>query len=483
MIMKNSIKVIAIILSLLCCISASGSVVIRGNYPSLKDGDIVILTTDPYGDPNFTGYARTFETKVSNHIFLFNIPPVSVPTRFRLRFKDGEDKLTFTNKYLIKSLNSYYYEDGDDVMITENANDLSFSGKGSEKYLLIQQMKAKENPPVNHTNLNFFQTPRTFVISQDSAILLEFRYLNTNRSMVSHDLFYILKAGLIGRWYGTTDGLKMMNENDRKHILDSLSFLKTNFPISYANLKTLNALPIVAYGDSYTNGIFCRYMYDSCYVKNLPFHTSTYYAYVKENFEGLLRERLVTNLFFDRRTESEDNSGILTDALSWVTDSNFRSILSDLKSHRMVGGDAFDFNLIDDKGNRHQMAEFKGKVVFIDFWFTGCGNCIQVAPYLEKLEEHFKDKPVVFLSINVDTKGDLWKKSIASKKYTTRYAINLFSGERGLNSQISKYYNVTGGPTLILIDKKGTLMMSPTDPRFDDGNNITSMITQEVNRP
>lgn len=60
----------------------------------------------------------------------------------------------------------------------------------------------------------------------------------------------------------------------------------------------------------------------------------------------------------------------------------------------------------------------KGKVVVIDFWFTGCIPCRAEMPYFDRLAETFKDRPVQFLSVSLDT-GDqlmaLWKKMVSEK--------------------------------------------------------------------
>lgn len=49
----------------------------------------------------------------------------------------------------------------------------------------------------------------------------------------------------------------------------------------------------------------------------------------------------------------------------------------------------------------------KGKVVVLEFWNAGCVPCIQAIPHWNDLVAHFKDKPVVFLSISDDNASKL----------------------------------------------------------------------------
>jgi thiol-disulfide isomerase/thioredoxin len=39
------------------------------------------------------------------------------------------------------------------------------------------------------------------------------------------------------------------------------------------------------------------------------------------------------------------------------------------------------------------LSELRGKVVFLDFWTFGCGNCINTRPYFRRLYEKFEHNP------------------------------------------------------------------------------------------
>lgn len=42
------------------------------------------------------------------------------------------------------------------------------------------------------------------------------------------------------------------------------------------------------------------------------------------------------------------------------------------------------------------LADFKGKVIYIDLWATWCGPCIQESPAFEALGKKYVGKDIVF---------------------------------------------------------------------------------------
>jgi len=101
------------------------------------------------------------------------------------------------------------------------------------------------------------------------------------------------------------------------------------------------------------------------------------------------------------------------------------------------------------------LAELEGKYVFIDFWATWCGPCIKEQPYLKKLEEHYKGKNIVFVSISLDENEDYakWKRMVNNKGLP---GIQLISGE-GWGS-LAHSYGVDGIPTFVLISPNGNIL-------------------------
>jgi thiol-disulfide isomerase/thioredoxin len=452
---------------------------ITGDYPSLKNGDKVTLHTDKYGYPNFTGFAKEYSTIIRNHKFKLIIPAGEIPLLCSLNFNDANQDLKNFNLYRAKSIRVFYIEKSDNVRISETNIGITYSGKGAFKYQIFQNLLSNERqltPPL----INFSQQPVEFIKAKKAIAEANLIYLEKNRSSLNLQIYDLIKSFIVGEYLNATEQLNFVPDSARLIILQSIQKLKLGYPAIQKSESELNKSSDAAYSDAYTDGILSKYKLDSCFQKQVEFSLSSYCDYIKRNYFGILRERLITNILFLFKAKAASSLELLNDALTWVTTEDYKNILLGLKAHRMEGAQAYNFSLKDDMGKIHSMSEYKGKIVFLDFWFTGCGNCIMVKPYIEKIESVFKNEPVVFLSINVDQKKADWLKSISSGKYTTSSSINLNVGDLGFNSPTSNYYSVDGGPTLIIIDKNGRIMAPPVDPRIDNGKNIIALISKSL---
>ena len=109
------------------------------------------------------------------------------------------------------------------------------------------------------------------------------------------------------------------------------------------------------------------------------------------------------------------------------------------------------FSLLDTQGKTVALSDFKGKVVFIDFWATWCPPCRISMPEVEKLYADYQGKAVQVLGLNLDENGDNARRFVERKK--TPYPV-LLAGD----SDISSAYGVGGIPHFVLIDKEGRLV-------------------------
>src|SRR5262249_55572179 len=92
-----------------------------------------------------------------------------------------------------------------------------------------------------------------------------------------------------------------------------------------------------------------------------------------------------------------------------------------------------EFALGDLQGKKWQLADLKGKVVFINFWATWCGPCIQELPHLQKLHEQMKErKDVLVLTMNIDEEVGLVEPFMKENKYSFT-VIPAADYARGLN--------------------------------------------------
>jgi peroxiredoxin len=108
------------------------------------------------------------------------------------------------------------------------------------------------------------------------------------------------------------------------------------------------------------------------------------------------------------------------------------------------------FSLLDTRGKTVALADFKGTVVFIDFWATWCPPCRISMPEVEKLHATYDGKPVQVLGLNLDEDADNVRRFVEKKKIA--YPV-LLAGQ----SDIGGAYGVSGIPHFVLIDQEGNL--------------------------
>ena len=119
--------------------------------------------------------------------------------------------------------------------------------------------------------------------------------------------------------------------------------------------------------------------------------------------------------------------------------------------HVEVGKEMSDTELFDLEGNKHCLAELKGKYILIDFWSSGCGPCIMAIPEMEVLATTYKEK-LNIVSICIDNK-DTWK--IASEKHRMSWNNwNDLKGQSGIYAQ----YDQGGIPNYTLISPDGIVL-------------------------
>jgi len=114
-----------------------------------------------------------------------------------------------------------------------------------------------------------------------------------------------------------------------------------------------------------------------------------------------------------------------------------------------VGDLAPDFSLEDPQGKLHNLSDYRGKVVLLDFWATWCGPCRAAMPGMQKLHEKFGEKGLVVLGMNSWENDD----PVAfMKDQGFTYQLLLKADEAAAK------YMVTGIPTFYLIGPDGRIV-------------------------
>jgi cytochrome oxidase Cu insertion factor (SCO1/SenC/PrrC family) len=116
--------------------------------------------------------------------------------------------------------------------------------------------------------------------------------------------------------------------------------------------------------------------------------------------------------------------------------------------------------LISVLGKPVKLSDYRGKVVVLDFWFTGCINCMKFFEReLSAVERHFdRNSGVVFISICIDKNKDTWLNSLQKGTYTSKESVNLYTGGSGDRHGIIREFGVVAYPQPIVLDRRGTIV-------------------------
>ena len=109
------------------------------------------------------------------------------------------------------------------------------------------------------------------------------------------------------------------------------------------------------------------------------------------------------------------------------------------------------FNLKDQYGVVHSLENYKGKVIFLNFWATWCPPCKKEMPDIESIYKEYGEnkKDVVILGVNSEKENEV-KKFLKDKGYTFPTVIDE-------NSEVMRKYFIQAFPTSFVIDKEGNV--------------------------
>lgn len=280
---------------------------------------------------------------------------------------------------------------------------------------------------------------------------------------------------------------------------DFMSYEKTNIDFDYAgNLRLyivkkfninreLDTISISAeYYATYED--FLNYMNPSVQSSKYNYYLSGYLSYLQmknyllfkevtdrdsvtidliiKNFTGYAKEKILSSDFysklsrfnieffekykdvFDEQVKNEEFKEIVYNKYE-----NTKELLAKPMPEGAVLKDLNDSINIDLSFEKI-INNYKGKVIYVDFWASWCGPCIAEMPNSLKLQEKFKGQDIAFIYISVDNDPVGWKQFIKVLQIKgDHYRVN-----KVVKEEINELFNVRYIPRYILIDKDGKVV-------------------------
>lgn len=132
-----------------------------------------------------------------------------------------------------------------------------------------------------------------------------------------------------------------------------------------------------------------------------------------------------------------------------------------------------DFSLPTTDGKALRLADYKGKVVILDFWATWCAPCRRGIPDLIELKSEFGDDlEIIGISVDSDTKLDVVP---FMEKMKINYPV--VYGEMSVYNQYGGIRNI---PTSFVLNKKGEIIAKYVGliPKTTYEKNIKSVLDE-----
>lgn len=400
-----------------------------------------------------------YNPEVINGSFNISLSEIDAPTYVSIIFFSPE-------KIMATDIGTYLVEPGDSIFIKSVENKVSFSGKSAalfqcqyEMKLISDSIETQRKKGYNINNLYPFLTKSLSLydslIEKKIAILKPYQ-LNLSKKVypvlyedcIYEKLFQIVNSSMnILHFYGK-------NTSIRKEIIQFYNDNNLNKKADTQNISSL------LYSKNYTEFLYWKTFLDSWIKINqydsVPKSVTTeMYREIMANYNGKLKEKLLIVFFSDQYTFTDSLSLLAKNTLPQIKDPALHAIMEEIQ-RKTKGTPAYNFSLQDSSGKTFLLADFRGKTVVLDFWYTGCRFCPVMAKMIKPIAEE-KDTSIVFISVSVDKNKDKWKGGLKSGIYSSDDELNLYTEGMGLEHPLIKYYSINAYPSVYIIDPKGKL--------------------------
>ena len=143
------------------------------------------------------------------------------------------------------------------------------------------------------------------------------------------------------------------------------------------------------------------------------------------------------------------------------------------------GSIAPEFTAVDRDGRPVKLADYRGKIVVLDFWATWCIPCIRSMPHVQKTVAKAAAGDVIWLGVCVwDDRAsfDRWV-PMNDAKYAFTKVFDPAGKDRA-SSIASVGYRVSGIPTLYVIDREGKIVDGFVGYTGDDDDRLEMSLRQ-----
>lgn len=100
---------------------------------------------------------------------------------------------------------------------------------------------------------------------------------------------------------------------------------------------------------------------------------------------------------------------------------------------------------------KHNLNQYHGEVVLLDFWASWCGPCRRSFPWMNEMQTKYAERGLKVVAVNLD------QEPVDAAKFLDRYPAN-FTIWYDPKAELAKRYDVQVMPTSVLIDRQGKVL-------------------------
>ena len=431
--------------------------------------NIVEIQLYPKSIVNNGKLATISNTKVVDHNFKIKILNISEPSYITIVFR-------YPWRF-INSLELYLIEPGDSINISQASNSFYFPGKNSLKFanqFNIKETQSKLSGIVLDRiskHYNYFTLADHL---KDSIWSLRLKMLLEYQPTFSKEVYEIIYNDCVyDKWssyYAEADLLLRLFNKDSAALNEIIRYYSDYY--RYNKIDTTNSHRLVKsqkFIEMLTRKVtvdaeLALYQYKPAAYQFRKSIDVSACKKIDTDYAGILKQYLFTNYFIKSNISLDSLNDCLSSAIRQTNDPYLSNLLTDVQ-RKSKGVYPFNFSLPDSTGKKITLSDYKGKVVVIDFWFTGCEWCIEMAKALKILAAE-KDPNIIYMTVSVDSNKNIWKESLKKGIFTSNNEINLYTGGLGIEHPLINYYKIYGYPFLMIIDKAGKIFTVNPDIKY-----------------
>lgn len=133
---------------------------------------------------------------------------------------------------------------------------------------------------------------------------------------------------------------------------------------------------------------------------------------------------------------------------------------------------AQDFDLPSQSSNL-KLSDFKGKVVYLDFWASWCGPCKQSFPWMNMMQEKYKADGLVVLAVNLDSNIEDANKFLSSNTANFNVVFDT-------KAVTPRGYGVKGMPSSFIISRDGKIISKHMGFNDNDKSKLEQKIIESL---